>query len=215
VQNKFQDLWKNYLKANKGSIDNAARQSFDNDRNKYIKGIDAIEEKLSSKTIFPGKIYTFLYSTEQKPSSDRPFIDRRPIFLSMGPILKEGKKLETGLDLNLIPPLIRIQILGKVWDTFNSSIEQNMKDLASSKTPSKQLTFIPKVAEQILRGSGYTNAVITLDRSKMRNVKIVDYNDWPSLCVLYTRGIEGISIVEIYNSYIKKYDKLNIDPLEF
>lgn len=200
------EQWKDYLHESKG-LDKAARLSFDMYVKKYAKHTadDLPSEKFNTKILIPGKIYTFMYTTMEKPTKDRPFIDRRPIFLSFGNVITAEKKLmETGIDLMLVPPKVRIFMLDNLYKHYKKQIEDNEKTVNEGNVGKKPLKLNHKIANLIFHKLGWQQAYCAYDRNKMAKIAIIDYSDWVSLIPLQTKGIQGKPAKDIYNEYIKK-----------
>jgi hypothetical protein len=233
MEKKPSELWKQYLHEHK-SVANAVRDSYKLYEEKYAKHDkeNEPEEKFDTKVLVPGKIYSFLYLTNKRPTPEvpesaklslnkqlnanekkptteppkknRPFIDRRPIFLSMGTVLKDKLVLETGIDLMLVPMQVRPVLLDRVWQYFHTTIEQNEKNLEENRKGRKAPHLNYAVASKIFNKLGWQMAYTGFDRKKMSKITIVDYNDWPAMVPLYTKGIQGKPVKEIYNNYIKR-----------
>ena len=115
MEQKPSEQWKDYLHEKK-SLDKAADESFDLYIKKYSKEDTAHnprKEKITEKFFTPGKIYSFLYVTSDRPNPSRPVIDRRPVIISLGQMVSpaNNKVYEIGIDLMLVPPKVRVFIL--------------------------------------------------------------------------------------------------------
>jgi len=206
MNKKPSEMWKDYLHENK-SFMNAVKDSYEMYLDKYAKmtGPDQPEEKFDTKVLVPGKIYSFLYKTNEKPDpKKRPVIDRRPIFLSMGMVLQDRIVLETGIDLMMIPPKVRPIFLDRVWHFFKSTIKENEENLSDGKKGRKALKLNYAVASKIFDKLGWQMAYTGFDRKKMGNIAIIDYDDWVALVPLYTRGLQGTPVQKIYENYMKR-----------
>lgn len=215
MDKKPSELWKDYLHESKG-LDKAARASYDMYAKKYAKhdAENLPAEKFGSKVLVPGKIYSFLYVTNERPSKDRPFIDRRPIFLSFGYVHKDKKVLETGIDLMLVPPKVRIFMLDNLYKHYKKQIQENDKSVNEGHVGKIPLKLDYKIANTIFHKLGWQQAYTAFDRSKMARISIVDYADWASLVPLETKGMQGKPTKDIYNDYIKKMTNPPEDKLE-
>jgi hypothetical protein len=205
MEKKISEQWKDYLK-NSGSMDAAMKASFSLYKNKYTgtPRENAPKEKHEAKLFFPGRIYTFQYMTPEMPSKDRPFIDRKPVILSLGQIPKNGKIFEVGIDFNLVPHKFRIFILDKFYNMYKSSLQQNNNLVNSGKRSSVRYKIDYLVAKKIFDGTGWHLAFQTFDMQKMKEVKLIDYEDYVKMISLDTKGIQGAPIGKIFDNYITR-----------
>ncbi len=150
-------------------------------------------------TFVPGLIYCAEYFTKNKPSKSHPFIDRRPLFL----FLKTDKYLNgeilVSLNLNTIPPDLRGEIIVKIWNQFSSIINENSKNKSS-----QPIANIYNSLKILLNGTGWQNSLTGFKKEYIRNVNVVDYEDWVRIAYLNNFQIEGQSISSIYNDYRSK-----------
>ncbi len=153
----------------------------------------------------PGKIYSFLYSTKNKPGKDRPTINRRPILLSMGQMVNDkGKIFEIGIDLMLVPPMVRVVILDNVYKYFKKDISENMTNLNEGRKGKKKLSLTYDVAKKVFNKTGWQLAFCTFGKENVTRPLIYDYEDWVTTISLDTKSIEGRQIKETFQIYIKK-----------
>jgi hypothetical protein len=205
MDKKPSELWKDYLHDNRG-LTKAARASYDLWLDKYAKRDkdNLPEEKMTDKLLIAGKIYSFLYVTNERPDpKKRPVIDRYPILLSFGTIIKEGKTLETGIDLMLMPPNIRVIFFDRLWKYYKNIIEQNEKNINEGRKGKKALRLNYGIASKMFDKLGWQMAYTTFDRTKMAKISIVDYGDWVPMIALYTKGLQGKTVAQVYETYIK------------
>jgi len=198
-------LWKDYMH-DAGSFDKAAKQAFDLYFTKYSHKSDLknTKEPFTDKWFIPGKIYAFLYSTKTVPSSDRPFINRRPVVLSMGQMESNGKTFEVGIDLMLVPFLVRVELLSQLHKYFGPTIDQNEKDIDSGRKGKNSIGLNYENAKKVFFKLGWQMAFQAYDKTKLGAVSIYDYKDWVSIIPLFTRGVEGTGISSVYDKYIKR-----------
>lgn len=197
-------LWSDYLTANK-TISGAVKNSYDIWLNKYVKPKNAApKEKVSDKDLIPGKMYTFAYLGKEKINEEKQFIDHRPVMISLGRVEKNGKLFESGIDLNVIPPKVRLMIMDRIYKIYKSIIEQNERNLNGGKSGKKALPINYAIASKLLDKTGWQSAYMMFERSKMGQLQIIDYSDWPAMSVIYTKAIRGKQIKEILAEYIKR-----------
>ena len=208
MDKKFTDQWKDYLHEMK-SLNKAADASFDLYLKKYSKEDTAHhprKEKISEKFFTPGKIYTFLYVTQDKPNKDRPVIDRRPVILSLGQVVSptNNKIYEIGIDFMLVPPQVRIFMLDQLFKIYKKDINENQKELNEGRKGKKALKLNYDVAKKLFDKLGWQMAFSAFEKGNLAKTAVYDYEDWVSVISLYTRGLTGKQPKEIYETYIKK-----------
>jgi hypothetical protein len=203
----FDKKWKNFLKS-QGSFTKAVDYSYKLWKTKY-QGVSKVkpQETFQEKLMIPGKIYSCMYANLDEVKTNK-FVDHWPIIFSMGSIVHEDNKVyETGLDLNIIPPQIRVQVISKLHDFYSSVISQNEKSINEGKKGKKKIDIDFKKAQVVLSGTGFEKAYCIFVRDKIGKVKVVDYTDWPAMSTLYTQGVRGIPIDKIWGDYVKSMGK--------
>lgn len=205
------DSWKDYLRENKG-FNGAAENSFKIYESKYLKEKVKPAEKFSTTTLIPGKIYSFTHSTELIPNKSIKYVDKRPVILSLGRIKIDDFVYEAGINLNIIPPQIKMIILDKIYISYKNQIEINEKGILEGRNNSKGLPLSYDIAKKILDKTGFETAFFVYDRRKMKGIKIFDYVDWVTIISLDTKAIVGLPLNKIFNEYIERMNK-RIDRL--
>lgn len=197
--------WKDYLTEH-GSLDKAAKASFDNWLHKYAKpkqGHDEPKDLFKEKLLIPGKIYTFFYLSQERVNEKKQFIDHRPVMLSLGHKEVNKKIFETGIDFNAIPFKPRIFILDHLYKHFKSTININEGNINDDKEGKKALKIDYDTCKKIFDKLGWELAFMMFERTKMGQIKVVDYDDWVSIIPLYTKSMRGKQIKDIYAEYIR------------
>lgn len=152
----------------------------------------------------PGEIYFFRYNTDSKVSKERPFINRIPIVLCTDVVEteKSGTVIK-GIDIVIVPPRARIDIIEKIFDSFRSEISSN--DLSYEKgSPKKPIRFTNQNLELLLSGTGYKNALFGFKYKFIRNPGVIPSTDWSKIPYLSLNLIEGMQIQGIYKEYQTK-----------
>lgn len=197
--------WKNYLHEHQ-TFNKAAKAALDLYINKYShkSNLRETQEKVDDRFFIPGKIYSFLYTTKATPTKDRPFINRRPVFLSMGQLESNGTTYEVGIDLMLVPFQVRPHILDSVHKYFKKELEENESNINEGRAGKKAFKLTYESAKKVFYKLGWQMAFQTYDKQKIAATAIYDYKDWVSIIPLYTKGIEGKQPATIYEEYIKQ-----------
>jgi hypothetical protein len=169
---------------------------------KYFPGGSA--GKKFNPPFIPGVIYSFLYRTDSKVSKDRTYIDRNPIILCIDSHpTKDLGLIVRGIDLVVVPPEYRVKILSKIHDTYYTKIEAN-EDYYESKGGMNPLPLSDKNLSALLTGTGYETALFGFKAKFMREIKVLDLDDWYKIPYLRKSMIEGLSLQGIYTEYQSK-----------
>jgi len=105
------------------------------------------------------------------------------------------------IDLNVIPPDFRGEILTKIFDFYFQKISENSKTPNSNQ---QSLNLDGKSLQILLDGTGYKTSVTGFKRQYLSNVKVVDYTDWVRIPYISISSIQGLPIEQIYTSYRSK-----------
>lgn len=197
----YRDLVLEYkdLPENKGDIFSLTDEFF---ISKYLKN-DSPDPKFTPPFI-PGEIYTFEYNTDSELSSKRPFIDRVPLVICTDVFdTKESGTILKGIDLITVPNRIRIDIIGKIYDNFSELIKSNdlSYEFGRAKVP---VNLKDPILRNLLKNTGYGNALFGFKYKFIRNPKVISVNDWQKIPYLRAHFIEGLNIQGIYNEYQSK-----------
>jgi hypothetical protein len=156
-------------------------------------------EKFSS--FLSGKIYFAEYLTPSKISDRIQFINRYPLFLFLSEEKTGNETIVKVIDLNIVPPESRGQIIKKIYDFYSETINANQSQIPVNQ---KSLELNGKSLSLLLEGTGYSFAVTGFKKQYLRNVKVVDYQDWVKLPYLNVSNIQGLPVNSIYTIYRSK-----------
>lgn len=148
-----------------------------------------------------GKIYFALYATKSKPDEKTPFINRYPCFLFLSEERTPSGIICKILDLTIIPPDYRAEILTRITSTFGEIIQENIRNAQAFQMP---LNLKGENLQKILKGTGYEFAIFGFRKENLRDIKIVDYSDWVKIPYLNQASLEGLSLNQIYTEYKSK-----------
>lgn len=153
--------------------------------------------EFNSNNFLTGKIYSFEYM--DKLEKGKKFINKRPVVFFTGFIDTEGKKCLSGIDLILMPPMMKLPLFSRIESVYQRQIEENMVKIERGDLNSQmQLKTDYATLNQVMSGIPFKNAYRSWDLKKIRDVKEIPYKDWTRIVYLYTRSIEGTPIEEIY-----------------
>ncbi len=169
---------------------------------KYFSG--GSSGKIFSPPFIPGEIYAFPYPTDSELSDKRKFIDRNPIVLCTDSYqTPENGVILRGIDLIVTPPEYRIKILGKIYDNFSSLIEKNQnyytKGSAISPLPLTNVNL-----KNMLANTGYEFSLFGFKTKFIREIHVLDLEDWYKLPYLRRADVEGLDLQGIYKEYQSK-----------
>jgi hypothetical protein len=144
-----------------------------------------------------GKIYSFEYI--DKLEKNKKFINKRPVVFFTGFSNNQDKSNFNGIDLILIPPLIRMVLLTRITSVYSAQIETNIKkEEQGDKKSQIQFKTDYEILDTIFKGIPFKNSYRFWDLKKIRDVKEIPYKEWTRIVYLHTRSIEGSPIEEIY-----------------
>lgn len=169
---------------------------------KYFSGGES--EKNFSPPFIPGEIYSFPYPTDSEISEKRKFIDRNPIILCVGSYqTKENGVIVRGIDLVVTPPEYRIKILDKIYNNFSATIEKNQDHYkkGGAITP---LPLNDSNLRILLSGTGYEFSLFGFKTSFIREIHVLDLEDWYKIPYLRRADVEGLNLQGIYKEYQSK-----------
>ena len=191
----------------------AAKVYYYNDfTNKYFTPIvqeSTVQQLLAFKHLIPGKIYTYQYSPIGAGTLD--WYDTRPIIISIRHYKAESTSnpIEFGINLNFLPAQAKKIVLDRLYQTYRSLIDRNMRNIESGNILNQKPLFTDthdfiKVLDYLWDSVGNTNyrfACRNYIFDRMKNIKAVDYSDWGQILFLESRDITGASIGQIYKEY--------------
>ena len=126
-------------------------------------------------------------------------VNKRPVIFFTGYFNYENKAAFGGIDLILMPPMMRIPFFNRIMGVYESQIESNMRKIESGDTKSQsQLKTDYETLNAILNNIPFKNSYRAWDLKKVRDVIEIPYTDWTRIVYLHTRSIEGTQIEEIY-----------------
>ena len=169
---------------------------------KYFNG--GTSNKKFLPPFIPGEIYSFQYPTDSEITEKRKFIDRNPIVLCTDSHqTKNSGVILTGIDLIVTPPEYRLKILGKVYDSFSLLIEKNQNhyEKGGAATP---LPLTSVNLKNMLVGTGYESSLFGLKTNFIREINILDLEDWYKIPYLRKTLVEGLDIGGIYKEFQSK-----------
>jgi hypothetical protein len=149
------------------------------------------------KDLLSGKIYSFEYlDVLQKP---KKFINKRPVVFFTGFGTGEKRDIFFGIDLILMPPMIRLPFFNRINEVYWPAISKNLQ-MKEIEKEAEQLSLKTdfEILTSVLSGIPFKNSFKSWNIKKVRDIKEITYQDWTKIVYLFTRSIEGTRIEEIY-----------------
>jgi hypothetical protein len=175
-------------------------------KKKYFPGGKSSKKFLPS--FIPGQIYSFFYPTDSKVNEKRPFINRNPIVLCTDShTSKNDGTILKGIDLIVTPPLRRIEILSKIFDSFSDILSRN-EDAHKKGYSISPILLDDKFLEKSIPSTGYRSSLFGFKSKFVRDAKIMDLEDWFKIPYLGHSIIEGLNVQGIYKQYESKLNQL-------
>lgn len=152
----------------------------------------------------PGKIYVFRYE-KPKHIDKLMWWDMNPVVLALDPT---DNKNDLGINLNLLPVDIKIDLLDFVYDRMKSQIENQTKG-ASANNANKQaeLKFTYDGAKKFLAEYGFDFAIRQYIPSLKTNQKVVSYESWAKIALCDFIELNGMTINQLKAAFINHLKK--------
>lgn len=155
----------------------------------------------------PGMIYVFRYE-DPIYADTLPWWDQNPVVLALDQSTDKSKN-DVGINLNLLPSEVRIELLDLVYTKMYSSIEAQKK-----KGVNRQILtqFTYKGAIKYLEKFGYEMAIRQYSPKLKTDQKVVAFSKWPymAICNLLDETTENGNIKlkdadlkKIFDDYVK------------
>ena len=154
-------------------------------------------QQLNPNDLLSGKIYSFEYlDILEKP---KKFINKRPVVFFTGFGTGEKKDIFSGIDLILIPPMIKIPLFNRIMSVYESSIRRNIEMQERGEIRDQiPLKTDFEILNNVFSGIPFKNSYRSWDIKKVRDLREIPYQDWTKIVYLFTRSIQGTPIEEIY-----------------
>jgi hypothetical protein len=168
---------------------------------KYFSG--GKSSKNFSPPFIPGEIYSFQYNTNTKIDKDRKFINRNPIVLCTDAFQTSSGTILKGIDLITVPNSVRVDIIGRIYDSNTDPIKSNDESYENKKSR-YAINLSDKTLASLLDGTGYKYSLFGFKGIFIKDPKVVDLVDWPKIPYLKKCELEGLTADSIYKEYQSK-----------
>jgi hypothetical protein len=163
----------------------------------------------------PGIIYTFLYTGENAylenfPKNPKEYTDLVPLVFCLG----FERESFSGINLNLLPSNIRLQLLQSFYESFQDFLGRESEVLAQNDRLAMNKRFLAYIksgkAQEMIRlfsirnkanfNFGYRKYLI----SKVKNLRMVEYPEWKYIPFYEPKdAFRKLNLGEIYKLYGK------------
>lgn len=167
------------------------------------------EQLLAYQHLLSGKMYTFMYSPMY--TDKLAFYDTRPIIISLKSYTAKStqNKIELGLNINFIPPEMRMIVLSRLYETYRVILNENRQQLENLNYLDQRPLFIDTYDFMLtldylwesVGNTGYKFALRNYIFDRMSDIKAIDYDDWGKSIFIDSQQTAGASIGEIYHKY--------------
>ena len=166
------------------------------------------------KPFKPGMIYVFKYE-KPKHMEKLPWWDKNPVVLALNPT---DQKNDIGINLNLLPSNIRIELLDAIYTQMKPFIELQKKGKTAYKAklqgPLPNFTY--ESTKKFLEKFGYDFAIRQYVPNLKNNQRVVAYEKWSyvAICSLINVESNDSSIVINENILKKMFDEHNKNKIK-
>lgn len=175
----------------------------------YDKGAKSVRESAVAKTsaqFKTGMIYVFRYE-KPKHIETLPWWDKNPVVLALDPT-DNGNDL--GINLNLLPPDIKEDLLDMVYERMRAMIKAQTKGPAADNAIIQRgIRLEYKGAKKFLKQYGFDFAIRQYIPQLKSNQKVVSYENWAKIALCDFLELEGITISELkaqFRNHLKNKD---------
>ncbi len=155
-----------------------------------------------------GKIYNYKYNPKTK--DDLAYYDKNPLVLALGPS-RQYKGLDIGINLNFLPPKVKLNLMTIVYNNSKSKIRRSRKKysgiIRKGKTPNPikdeySSKFWYTVAKRLIPKE-LSWAIRSYYADRRSKTVVISYNKWQEVSVLDIADMEGITLQKAYELYAR------------
>jgi len=168
-----------------------------------------MNEKAVAKTsarFLPGKIYVFRYD-DPKYKDTLEWWDKNPVVLALNS--KDSNDL--GINLNLLPIMVKEELLDFVYDRLEGSIKsKTMGTGANNAIAQGHLSLTYEGASAFLEQFGFDFAIRKYIPNRKANQAVVAYEEWPRITLCDFIDLNGATVGSIKWRFRNNLGKKNI-----
>ncbi len=156
----------------------------------------------------PGHIYIFNYNSPINEAT-LPWWDQNPMVLALDPS-KEAKHNDLGINLNLLPIRMRIELLDKVYDVYKAQIETAKKQKPNDALRQKDLKITYKEAYKFLYKYGFEFAIRQYSPKLKTKQSVVSYESWHKVATLDLIKLNGATVAQVRKEFSEHFKNRDI-----
>ena len=166
--------------------------------NRKEKSIVSVRSRFIS-----GKIYVFEYSPITK---DLEWFDENPVVLALDPY--DGDDI--GINLSLLPPNIREDLLDEVYTRNQSAIKSAAKITKNADKQRGLLRFSYEGAKRYLELKGFDFAIRRYKPNRKSKQAVITYKDWCKVALVDFHSLNGVTKNQLARLFEDHRRKRNI-----
>lgn len=156
----------------------------------------------------PGHIYIFRYSTPINEAT-LPWWDENPMVLALD-APENAKYNDLGINLNLLPIRMRIELLDKVYDVYKAQIEIAKKQRPNDAIKQKDLKITYKEAHKFLYKYGFEFAIRQYSPKLKTKQSVVSYESWHKVATLDLIKLNGATVAQVRKQFSEHFKNRDI-----
>ena len=166
--------------------------------NRKEKSIVSVRSRFIS-----GKIYVFEYSPITK---DLEWFDENPVVLALDPY--DGDDI--GINLSLLPPSVREELLDEVYTRNQSAIKSASKLTKNADKQRGLLRFSYEGAKRYLEMKGFDFAIRRYKPNRKSKQAVITYKDWCKVALVDFNSLNGVTKNQLARLFEDHRRKRNI-----
>ncbi len=190
-----------------------AETAFDKSPNKPTEALRWLREiqktnefEYGRKVPKGGRLYWFKYQ-DPLHKETLPYWDAEPlVIMSSSFTVKNGETRVLGLNLHLLPPLIRVRVFADIWETHKSEFKKGLTDKEKQPT----FMFSWKQLESKIGVYGGDFAIRMYAPSQIKSAIEFATEDWAKAVHIPSRRYIGTNLIQLekeFTEHLKKKRK--------
>lgn len=138
-----------------------------------------------------GKLYLFDYD-DPKYKDTLPFYDTQPLTISLGTIQNDASVNDLGINLHLLPPRIRMEVMIAIFEMYKSKYKDQMLEDTGKIIPVKWSSIVKPLEKY---GVGFCIRQYIPERKT--GVIEFKYPEWKDAIFVRSKGYKKTSLAEL------------------
>lgn len=158
-------------------------------------------ERVKGKYFEGGKMYFFRYVSATKRLK---WYDKRPLIISLGQRTFTGSVVEQGINLNLLPYTVKINLLDWIYNSYEDHINTEItKNNSSKATLQRSFNLNINDISSIVSTDHVDFAIRNYSVGDMDNKYVISYENWTKMILIEDYDFDNINMRKIYTDYRK------------